>query len=128
MHDLKPLLLLLQGTLERFVDGDIKFWSSEAAGLRLENQALHKLLAEQAEEMEKLKSYVAVEHKEKARGASICWFLLFVCLIRSFDWLSTREARGTFFFSYPTRYSARLASGYGQSSVVCGLRQTSEGG
>ena len=62
----------------------------------MENQALHKLLAEQAEEMEKLKSYVAVEHKEKARGASICWFLLFVCLTRSFDWLSTREA--LFFF------------------------------
>ena len=68
VHDLKPLLLLLQGTLERFVDGDVKFWSSEAAGLRLENQALRKLLEEQAEEMEKLKTYVAVEHKEKVGG------------------------------------------------------------
>ena len=55
VQDLKPLLLLLQGTLTKFVDGDIKFWSSEAAELRLQNEKMVKLLNEQNEEIEKLR-------------------------------------------------------------------------
>ena len=65
VHDLKPLLLLLQGTLEKLVDGDVQFWSGECADLRAENESLRKIIDEQNDEMEILRGMAAEEYKEK---------------------------------------------------------------
>mmetsp|Transcript_27371 Transcript_27371/g.93416 ORF Transcript_27371/g.93416 Transcript_27371/m.93416 type:complete len:1616 (-) Transcript_27371:84-4931(-) len=52
VHDLKPLVVFLQGLLEKVLSGKMKFFAAEILALKQQLDALQRLLEEQQEEYE----------------------------------------------------------------------------